>query len=98
MRGMGLGRAVLVVSLCGGMSVAQELKTRPPAGAQVNNDDSSRVPQKAEAESVAPLLVPMSVTAGTPIKVALDSEVRVREVGRRFTARRPSRCMRSTSY
>ena len=31
MRGMGLGRAVLVVSLCGGMSVAQELKTRPPA-------------------------------------------------------------------
>jgi hypothetical protein len=29
----------------------------------------------------APVMVPMSVAAGTPIKVALDAEVRVREVG-----------------
>jgi hypothetical protein len=35
----------------------------------------------ASSAITEPVMVPMSVPAGTPIKVALDSEVRVREVG-----------------
>jgi len=69
------GRAMLVASLCVGASTGQVLKPRPPAE---TSKDSAPGPQGAEA---APLVVPMTLTAGTPIKVALDSEVRLREVG-----------------
>lgn len=59
-------------------SAGQTLKVRPPAG-----QDGEQVPKEAPAPVVeAPLVtVPMSVPSGTPIKVALDSEVRIREVG-----------------
>ncbi len=67
----------LAVCLCSGVSVGQTLKPRPPAGNEPNAD-----PKRTAAEDAdAPVMVPMSVPAGTPIKVALDSEVRVREVG-----------------
>src|SRR6202162_4363758 len=71
--------AVLVANLCGA-SVGQVLKQRPPVGTQPNSEDtaSKRATETAPAE---PVVVPMTVEAGTPIKVALDSEVRVRQVG-----------------
>ena len=71
--------AVLVASLCA-VSVGQMLKPRPPVGTQPNSEDtaSKRATENAASE---PVVVPMTVEAGTPIKVALDSEVRVREVG-----------------
>src|SRR6202162_5957178 len=71
--------AVLVANLCGA-SVGQVLKQRPPVGTQPNSEDtaSKRATETAASE---PVVVPMTVEAGTPIKVALDSEVRVREVG-----------------
>jgi len=48
-------------------------------GTQQQTEDVPAL-QKA-SENAAPATVPMSVAAGTPIKVALDSEVRVRKVG-----------------
>jgi hypothetical protein len=81
MRGIAFGQAVLVASLCGGISVGQVLKPRPPAGTEPRIMTSSPSPQGTAAENTEPVMVPMSVAAGTPIKVALDAEVRVREVG-----------------
>ncbi len=73
--------AILTVCFCSGWSAGQTLKPRPVSGTEDN--DSSRSSRGTAAESAAsPLvMVPMSVEAGTPIKVALDSEVRVRQVG-----------------
>ena len=62
-------------------SFGQTLKGRPPAGQdpkQVKPDEQKDATAVIEA---APVTVPMSVPSGTPIKVALDSEVRIREVG-----------------
>ena len=83
MRGTIAGRAVLVASLCGGISVGQVLRTRPPVETKTEDDDASRSLQKSVPETAegAPVMVPMTVSAGTPIKVALDTEVRVREAG-----------------
>src|SRR6202166_3575473 len=73
--------AVLAVCLVSGWSVGQTLKPRP-AGTE-SKSDSERTPEAAisEVTVATPIVVPMSVEAGTPIKVALDSEVRVRQVG-----------------
>jgi len=59
-------------------SLGQTLKPRPPAGqdAQQEKKDDASPPQTAQ-----PVAVAMSVPAGTPVKVALDSEVRIRQVG-----------------
>ena len=73
--------AAMAICLCGASSTAQTLKPRPAittdrtdaAKLDGANNPATNVP--------APVVVPMSVPAGTPIKVALDSEVRVREVG-----------------
>lgn len=72
--------AVLAACFCSCLSVAQTLRPRSPAGAQQNNDaaTSQKLAENAEA---APVAMPMGVAAGTPIKVALDSEVRIRSVG-----------------
>ncbi|MGD1081039.1 MAG: hypothetical protein ABR881_22190 [Candidatus Sulfotelmatobacter sp.] len=59
-------------------SWGQTLKVRPPAGQDAEQVKKDAAAQTAEA---LPVTVPMSVPSGTPIKVALDSEVRVREVG-----------------
>src|SRR5437763_10163289 len=52
----------------------QTLKSRPPAVPVLSSTPGSAAPARA-------LTVAMSVPSGTPIKVALDSEVRIREVG-----------------
>jgi hypothetical protein len=65
----------VAVCLCGSIGVGQTLIPRPPAERPSN---SSTEKQLAAAGLV---IVPMSVASGTPIKVTLDSEVRVREVG-----------------
>ena len=57
--------------------MGQTLKPRPPG--QPSNSISRRT--AAEDAEPAPIEMPMSVPPGTPIKVALDSEVRVRKVG-----------------
>ena len=80
MRRIVLRRAVLAAGLCSCLSVAQTLRPRPPVGTQQTDSaaTSQRVAENTEAASVT---MPMSVAAGTPIKVALDSEVRIRSVG-----------------
>jgi hypothetical protein len=69
----------IAAALLGTWSAGQTLKVRPAAGAQPTATSSRREAQPAA--SPAPVMVPMSVDAGIPIKVALDSEVRVRRVG-----------------
>jgi hypothetical protein len=81
MRPVSLRRASCAVGLllvATGWSLAQTLKVRPPAG-----QDAEPIRTDAPVQPVEPppVTVPMSVPAGTPIKVALDSEVRIREVG-----------------
>src|SRR5579863_2217556 len=67
--------AFLLVSAVGG--AGQTLKPRPPAGQEQPAKSNAAAPQP-EAPAVT---VAMTVPSGTPIKVALDSEVRIREVG-----------------
>jgi hypothetical protein len=66
------------MGLCG-VNVAQTLKPRPAATEQ--NEDRAASQKEPESVDAAPIMMPMSVEAGTPIKVALDSEVRIRAVG-----------------
>lgn len=71
--------AATLLLLSSACSVGQTLKLRPPAEQSKPQDAaSSQQSQKAEA---APVTVPMSVPPGTPIKVALDSDVRIRQAG-----------------
>ena len=79
---------VLTAGLSSAVSVAQTLKQRPPAAThQQNNEDmpaSQKVSESVGAESMA---IPMSVGVGTPIKVAIDTDVRVRKVGQAIQCR-----------
>jgi len=75
-----LGRAMLAVTLYSGLSVAQTLRQRLAAGTQ-QTDGAATSRRLAENTEPVPVTMPISVAAGTPIKVALDSEVRVRSVG-----------------
>jgi len=65
--------------------MGQVLKPRPPAGTETVGNETKTITSSPSSQSAvaedAPVMVPMSVSAGTPIKVALDSEVRVRQVG-----------------
>jgi hypothetical protein len=72
---------VLMVGLCSGVNVAQTLKPRPLVGAQQQSEDVPASQKASENVDAAPVTMPMSVGTGTPIKLALDSDVRVREVG-----------------
>src|SRR5216684_5946920 len=69
----------LAACLCGGLSVGQTLIPRPPG----TNPSESLTPAEitAAVKAAGLVIVPMSVAAGTPIKVALDAEVRIRQVG-----------------
>ena len=71
----------LLLAACS-WSAGQTLKPRPLAG-QEHKDEKKDAEKKDDAgpQVPDPVSVPMSVGAGTPIKVSLDSEVRVREVG-----------------
>ena len=81
-----LGRTLLMVGLsC--VAGAQTLKPRPPAGTPQSSEDTPGSQKASKSDADAPLTMPMSIAEGTPIKVALDSEVRVREVGQAIHAK-----------
>ncbi len=75
----------LMVGL-GGLGVAQTLKPRPPAGTQ-QNEDKPATQKESESADGSPIIMPMTMEEGTPIKVALDSEVRIRAVGQTIHGR-----------
>jgi len=62
----------------GNLCEGQSLKPRPPSaiGQPGGRDNSDQA-----AAGASPIVVSMRIDAGVPIKVALDSEVRVRNVG-----------------
>jgi len=55
MRRSVLGLTVLVVGLCSGVSVAQTLKPRPPAGTQQQNEDVPASQKASENADAAPV-------------------------------------------
>ena len=65
-----------VLLLASHWGLGQTLKVRPPAEPNTEPAKNDAAPSEA-----ALVTVPMSVPSGTPIKVALDSEVRIRNVG-----------------
>lgn len=78
------GKAALWAALISAASIgcfSQTLKLREPEPPHVQNDAVVPPPPPA------PVTLPMSVPAGTPIKVALDSEVRIRTVGQSIHAK-----------
>jgi hypothetical protein len=81
------GLIVLTAGLCSAVSIAQTLKQRPAVGAQQQKEDMPASQKMSESVGAAPVSMPMSVGAGTPIKVAIDSEVRVRKVGQAIQCR-----------
>lgn len=66
--------ALFLALLCHSWATGQTLKVRPAGPAQPTSN--SNLPQTPAAASI-----PLSVPAGTPLKVALDREVRIRSVG-----------------
>jgi hypothetical protein len=73
---------VTLAWLCGDWASGQTLKLRPPTGQQPANPAA-----QAPKATPVPVMMPISVPAGTPIKVALDSEVRVKTVGQAIHAK-----------
>jgi hypothetical protein len=71
--------AVFVIYVCSNGSAGQVLTTRPAESAQPS---SNSIPAAAQAQSI-----PLTVPAGTPLKVALDTEVRIRKVGQEVHGR-----------
>ena len=66
--------ALFLALLCHSWAAGQTLKVRPAGPAQPTSN--SNLPQTPAVSSI-----PLSVPAGTPLKVALDQEVRVHNVG-----------------
>lgn len=75
-----------MVGMCTGVNSAQTLKPRPPAGTKQNRDVPAPQTEPKSADA-PPIMMPMSIEAGTPIKVAIDLEVRIRGVGRPIQSR-----------
>ncbi len=69
---------VLVTCICSGWTLAQTLTNRP---AQPNPPASDALPPPAPMLPELPSSIPLTVSAGTPLKVALDQEVRIQKVG-----------------
>jgi hypothetical protein len=69
----------LMVGLCG-LGAAQTLEPRPQ-GRTVQNEDKPATQNESQSADGSPIMMPMTVQEGTPIKVALDLEVRIRAVG-----------------
>ena len=80
-----LALTVLMAGLCG-LCIAQTLKPRPPAGTQ-QNEDKPATQKESDSADRSPIMMPLTVEEGTPIKVALDSEVRIRAVGQTIHGR-----------
>ena len=87
MRRIVFGLTVLTAGLCSAVSVAQTLKQRPPAATQQQNEDMPASQKLSESLGATPMPISMSVEVGTPIKVAIDSDVRVRKVGQAIQCR-----------
>jgi hypothetical protein len=66
--------ALFLTLLCHGLAAGQTLKVRPAGAAQPAAPDSSLTANPATSIS-------LRIPAGTPLKVALDQEIRVRKVG-----------------
>ena len=75
----------LTVGLCG-LGVAQILKPRPQ-GRTVQTQDKPATQNESQSADGSPIMMPLTVQKGTPIKVALDSEVRIRAVGQTIRGR-----------
>ena len=86
MRQSVFGLTVVMVGLCSAVNVAQTLKPRPPSGT-VQNEDIPATQAEPKNVDAAAIMMPMSVEACSPIKVALDSEVRIRTVGQAIHAK-----------
>jgi hypothetical protein len=69
--------AVLLASLCSAWTWGQTLTTRP---AELVPPPSDSVPPPVPPPAVSDS-IPLTVPAGTPLKVALDQEVRIQKVG-----------------
>jgi hypothetical protein len=81
MRRISFGRASCAAGLllvATGWSLGQTLKLRRPAEQNTEQSPKDAAPEPLEA---LPVTLPLTVPSGTPIKVALDQEVRIREVG-----------------
>ena len=87
MRRILFGLTVLTAGLCSAVSVAQTLKQRPPAATQQQNKDMPASQKLSESLGATPLPISMSVEVGTPIKVAIGSDVRMRKVGQAIQCR-----------
>lgn len=81
MRPTVIGLTMLMIGTCSVMNVAQTLRPRPPGGTQQNAD------LERKSVDAPPIMMSMTIEAGTPIKVALDSEVRIRAVGQTIRGR-----------
>lgn len=66
-------RALFLAVLCHSLAAGQTLKVRPAGPVQPAPDSSQAA---APAASIA-----LTIPAGTPLKVALDQELRIRKVG-----------------
>ena len=77
------GFAAGLLLLTTGFSLGQTLKVRPAAPPDAEREKAEQPQKDATTNSIEILSVsvPMSVPSGTPIKVALDSEIRIRQVG-----------------
>ncbi len=74
-------RAVCPLALLAAVACsAQTLKLRTPEERD-QQDKATAIQAETHAAAPAPVTVDMNVPTGTPVKVALDSEVRVRRVG-----------------
>jgi hypothetical protein len=69
---------VLVTCICRGWTSGQTLTTRP---AQPNPSASDALPPPVLMLPELPSSIPLAISAGTPLKVALDQEVRIQKVG-----------------
>jgi hypothetical protein len=78
---------VSVAWLGGSCSVAQTLNTRPSGLADKDGNPATRPREGSAVAQATPMAVPMDVAVGTPIKLALDSEVRIRSVGQAIHAK-----------
>jgi hypothetical protein len=78
---------VLTAGFCSAVSVAQTLKQRPPAATHQQNEDIAASQKVSESVGAEPMAIPMSVGVGTPIKVAIESDARVRKVGQPIQCR-----------
>ena len=70
--------AVLLTSMCSGWTWGQTLTTRPAVPVPPSSD---AVLLPAPALPEVSNSIPLTVPAGTPLKVALDQEVRIQKVG-----------------